>query len=109
MTINEMMQRAFDTAAAHGWTEDNRTFGDHIALMHSELSEALEDFRAGNGLNETWTTAEGKLRGIPYEFADVVIRLGQFCQESGIDLEKAIEAKMAYNDTREWRHGGKVI
>lgn len=39
-TINEI-------AAAHGFWDKERNFGEMIALMHSELSEALEEHRDG--------------------------------------------------------------
>lgn len=94
--------------------------------MHAELSEALEEFRDG-GMNPEsflWTDFrmdhETKSRqfefnpgrkpeGIAAEFADVIIRIADTCQHSGIPLEKAIEAKMTYNRTRPHKHGGKVI
>lgn len=123
-TINELVQEAHANAVAKGWWEEERTFGELIALCHSELSEALEDFRAGRKPDQMWyelkgaigalsaneqVTPEWKPCGIPSELADVVIRIFDMCGRYGIDLEMAIEEKMAYNATRPIRHGGKVI
>lgn len=108
MTITEMVKECYDNAKAHGWHDSERTFGELIALCHSELSEALEDFRHGH--KETDMYYEGsKPCGIPSELADVVIRIADMCGQYGIDLEKAIMEKHEYNKSREYKHGGKVI
>jgi NTP pyrophosphatase (non-canonical NTP hydrolase) len=75
--------------------------------MHSELSEAYEEYR--HGQQPTWVAygADGKPDGIPSEFADLVIRVLDYCEAEGIDLEAAIVEKDAYNQTRPYRHGGK--
>jgi NTP pyrophosphatase (non-canonical NTP hydrolase) len=95
------------TAVEKGWWEKPRNFGDIIALMHSELSEAYEAFRAGHAPNETWYV-DGKQEGIPSELADVAIRLLDFCEAEGFSLEAAIIEKDAYNKTRPYHHGGKI-
>lgn len=106
MQIVAMMKEAHDTAVSKGWWEEERPFAEQIALQHSELSEALEEWR--NGHEPTETYYEGtKPCGIPIEFADVLIRIFDTCQHYGIDLEKALWAKMAYNLTRPHKHGGK--
>jgi NTP pyrophosphatase (non-canonical NTP hydrolase) len=66
-----------------------------IALIHEEVSEALKE-----------------LRTIPYnrelfagELADILIRTGDLAILAGIDLDHATRIKMAYNKTREPKHG----
>lgn len=47
MTISELVARAHDNAVKHGFWNPAPEFGTAIALIHSELSEALEEVRAG--------------------------------------------------------------
>lgn len=47
MTISELVTRAHDNAVKHGFWNPAPAFGTSIALIHSELSEALEEERAG--------------------------------------------------------------
>lgn len=123
-TINELVKEAHENAVSKGWWEEDRSFGELIALMHSELSEALEDYRNGKPLDSNWYEKKGAIGaqsaneqvepdwkpcGIPSELADVVIRVFDACGRYGIDLESAITEKMAYNATRPHKHGGKVI
>ena len=81
----------------------NATFGDRIALLHSEASEALEAYRA-RGL-ESWDGPGGKPEGVASEFADVFIRLLDDCDLYGIDLEAEFFRKMEYNMGRPYKHG----
>ena len=160
-----------------------RSFGDLIALVHSELSEALEAYREKHiwaDWRQLQTYPNGRPRGVASELADVVIRVADMAEAHsgtlnadipftvdpwakdasfgdwitmlhgiltdvlwhwydekfigvipdrhwigdassfvrgvygmaayyGIDLDAAIEAKMAYNRTRPYRHGGKAL
>ncbi len=70
-----------------------RKTGTLIALIHSELSEALEAHR------------EGDVENFAEEMADVVIRVADLCGGYGIDLEAAIVAKMERNRQRPRLHG----
>lgn len=109
--INNIRDLVHDIALSKGWHIDNRerTFGEYIALMHSELSEALEDHRNGLGYQNVEFTDSGKPTGIPIELADVIIRILDFCGKYDIDIDSALHIKIEYNATREHRHGGKVI
>lgn len=192
-----LVNAAHGNAIAKGWWEQERTLPELVALIHSEASEALEDFRKGHETTDIWYEYEGpnghihlldmpfiigvddhkrlgKPCGIPSELADIVIRVfdlvGKFdfvdtfasalniylsndaahvlhkdkafgdnmgwlhvtisnillediaeasaevvyctyklAEYSGIDLDAIIEEKMAYNTTRGWKHGGKVL
>jgi NTP pyrophosphatase (non-canonical NTP hydrolase) len=122
LTISGLVTTAGQDAAAKGWHEKPASFGDRVALIHSEASEALEAFReTGDPKAEWFVDPDGerwdvqgiegtrKPEGVPSELADVVIRIADLCWLHGIDLEKAITTKLAYNRTRAHRHGGKVL
>ena len=48
MEIKDIVQKAHDNAVKHGFWDPPLPFGTAIALIHSELSEAMEEERAGN-------------------------------------------------------------
>lgn len=106
-TVAELQEYIKQWSKDKGWFDD-RSIGDLIALMHSELSEALEEHRNGHEPAAVRVVA-GKPEGIPIELADAVIRIISFCSRFDINLADAIDQKMAYNETRPHRHGGKVI
>ena len=182
MTIEELCKRSYDIAVSKGWHEQKRSLGEAIALMHSEVSEAVECFRDPlHQPGDTWYSEGGKPEGMVYELADLLIRIadtsvdlkipvsekmvnskvsdfgvgfggvpesllellsgihkslslayrssmlwyvpegeeianffadamentGYLCRSNDWNLEKAVEEKMRYNETRARRHGGK--
>lgn len=96
MNINDLCTEAYNTAKSKGWHDEHRETGTLLALIHSEVSEALEADRKGDQEN------------FEEELADVVIRILDLCGSRGIDLEGAIYKKMEKNKGRSYRHGGKA-
>ena len=59
-TINEYVKEAHDNAVKHGWWEKPKSMGELLALIHSEVSEALEEHRNGKTPNETYYSGKVK-------------------------------------------------
>ena len=75
----------------------------------SEVSEAFEKVRNHHAMTEPYYSEKGKMEGVPRELADVVIRVMDLAEYYGIDLEKVIAEKHAFNKTRPFKHGGKKL
>lgn len=111
MTINTLGATAHDINVSNGWDsfipehwpaagpdrDAVRFLCTHMALVHSEVSEATEAIRARDREN------------FDEELADVVIRVASIAHGLGIDLDTVIAAKLAKNRTRGLHHGGKAV
>jgi hypothetical protein len=145
ITIAQLVERSHALSKEKGWYEtwpDGKTkthavnVPEKLVLIHSEVSEALEEYRNHDVCtrctlcNGVGSLGDGTVRcpagcsdgfqsthyrqpdaakpeGFVVELADVVIRVADLCGALGLNLAEAIEIKHAYNATREFRHGGK--
>lgn len=108
MRLNEFAADVHQVAVDHGWWDKEPSFPEVIALCHSELSEALEEYRKGREAKEIYSK-NGSPQGIAYELADVILRILDYCGHEGIDIEKCLEEKNNFNRNRPYKHGGKII
>lgn len=108
-TINGWAKAIHQYAKDKGWWDKPRAIGDIFMLFTSEVAEAYEEYRNGHEVTETYFDPEkpNKPEGVPTELADVIIRILDFCEWAGIDLQAIMEQKHAYNLTRAYRHGNK--
>jgi NTP pyrophosphatase (non-canonical NTP hydrolase) len=112
-SLTRMQAEIKENCVAKGWYDTPVSFGEAMALLHSEVSEALEAWRIWGPVDGTMLELpEGrsaKPEGIGSEFADVLIRLLDYCARFDVDLGAEYERKMAYNRTRPYRHGGRSL
>lgn len=127
--LSQFAVACHSNSVAHGWWDEGqvgkRTFGDVVSLIHSEVSEALEAFREPGPLKDRLFHYHGSIAGTshdiagnPYkpdgvlaEFADVVIRILDYTEsiKATGQFVEALKQKHAYNVTRPFRHGGKLL
>jgi NTP pyrophosphatase (non-canonical NTP hydrolase) len=79
-----------------------------LALVHSEISEAVEAVREGRVTFAYPADGSGKPEGMVVELADAVIRILDLCGALDLNLGHALERKHEYNRSRPHRHGGKL-
>ena len=104
MSVAELQREIHRTAVEHGWWDQERPIGEVLMLAVTELAEAMEAYRDGNPVSN-------KIAGfskVEEELVDTIIRILDFAGGMGYDIDGALRAKMAYNETRPYRHGGKL-
>jgi len=116
MLVNDWQRYINSWAVRKGWWDPDKVDSapkiagrntiELAALVGTEASEAVEAARMG--WMETFIDEHGKPQGYFSELADAVIRIMDVFNMADQSLEREIELKMAYNEKRPVRHGGKL-
>jgi len=102
VNLHHVQRGIYNLMEEKGFHEGPFNFGESIALIHSELSEALEADR-----EDLRSDHCPELTGVQEELADAFVRILHLAERLGFDLGAAVVTKMAYNETRGHKHGGK--
>lgn len=116
--LNAMSKVVHKSCKAAGWYTDmetgeplDRNVPEMLALIHSEVSEALEGYR-----KDLMDDHLPHRKSIEVELADAVIRIADLADYLELDLGGATVEKFAYNQTRadhklenRMKPGGKKI
>ena len=119
MTIDSLTTRVFATNSAKGWhdcfarAESDAELADQVviklALVTTEVAEAIEEVRDLRFTETYYSGADNKPEGLPSELADIIIRTVDIAAVLNINLEEALREKLAFNDRREYKHGGRAL
>lgn len=99
-------EEAHAISVEHGFWEEEHTILDRLCLIHSEVSEAAEEFRKGHEPTKVYyRESDGKPEGIGVELADAVIRCFDLAAYHRIPLNELVVVKMEFNRSRPYKHG----
>lgn len=91
-------EKGFTVVEPSAWDEPRPvSLAASLALIHSEVSEALESVRVGD------------VEGFEHELADILIRTLGLAEGLGIDIDAIVAWKMQVNESRVFQHGGKRL
>ncbi len=87
------------------------TFDCFCMSIVSQVSQAVEEFRKGRKVDAIYYSKSDPLNklGVPTHFANIIYKILHIAKSSQIDMVAMIEIKTGFNDTREHKHGGKLL
>lgn len=101
LSFAQAQSEAHKNAVDKGFWGGQINMGERLALIHSEVSEALEAARKGNPPDSKIP----EFNSVTAELADVIIRVMDLAGGLDLSLAAAILAKMEHNKGRGYRHG----
>jgi NTP pyrophosphatase (non-canonical NTP hydrolase) len=101
LALNQFSKLVHDNAQNKGFYEGTFNDAEKIALMHSELSEALESLRAGDPVSEKLPAHSHTCE----ELADCIIRILDYAWAKNYNIGWACVEKHAFNLNRPHKHG----
>lgn len=117
--INRLSKQCHENARRKGFYDKDKNIGEMLALIHSEVSEALEADRIECHTNEDikriiTISSDRKFEEefldhvkdtFESELADIIIRVFDLSAFKAINLEAHIKANMRFNTLRPIKHG----
>lgn len=110
-TLKDWQKEIHQLMKEKGWWEKDKDpkllVPEKLLLKHSEISEAVEEYRKGN--MGVYFGENNKPEGFIVEIVDDLYRTLDLCEALGYNLECVLRLKHEYNKTRSHRHGDKKI
>lgn len=120
--LNDLAARIYAFNVEMGWHQDAPDLAKYLMNLHAEVSELWEAWRADKVHPAPYATEADlcdkteKMREHGIEpltcieegLADILIRTLDTAHAYGVDVDRAVRLKMAYNATRGKRWGGKL-